>query len=65
MNEMDPSKTALERAFDLARSGRFLTVSALKKAVADEGYARSQLDGPALSRQLGNIIKSHIVPDPD
>jgi len=61
---MDQSKTALERAFDLARSGRFQTVSELKKAVGDEGYMRSQLDGRALSRQLSEIIKASLVRPP-
>jgi hypothetical protein len=49
---MEAGKTTLERAFELARSGRFSTVSELKLAVAAEGYDRKQLEGGALSRQL-------------
>ncbi len=55
---MDIGKTTLERAFELARSGRFGTVSELKLAVVAEGYDRKQLEGQALSRQLAALIKS-------
>lgn len=55
---MDQTKTALERAFELARSGRFATVSDIKRAISQEGYAVSQLDGGALGRQLSQIIKT-------
>lgn len=53
---MDQNKTPLERAFELARSGRYQTVSEVKRAVAAEGYAISQFDGPLLLRQLNEII---------
>lgn len=59
--EMDQNKTTLERAFELAKSGRFKSASDLKRAVAAEGYQKSQLDGPSLTRQLTAIIKSNLV----
>lgn len=54
---MDQNKTALERAFELANSGRFATAGDIARAVSSEGYSASQLEGPALRRQLGAIIK--------
>ncbi len=59
---MEVGKTTLERAFELARSGRFTTVSELKLAVAAEGYDRKQLEGGALSRQLSALIKAAMPP---
>lgn len=53
---VDPNKSALERAFELAREGGFDTVSELKRAVAAEGYDRKQLEGPALTRQLSGLL---------
>ena len=55
---MVPGKSTLERAFELARSGRFDNVSQLKAAVIAEGYDRYQLEGAALSRQLSSLIRS-------
>ena len=55
---IDPNKSALERAFELARAGGFGTVSELKRAVAAEGYDRKQLEGPALTRQLSGLLSS-------
>lgn len=48
----------MERAFELARSGRFGNLSELKHAVAAEGYDRKQLEGAALGRQLSALIKN-------
>lgn len=57
---MDQNKTTLERAFELAKSGRFKNATDLKRAVAAEGYQKSQLDGPSLTRQLTTIIKANL-----
>ncbi len=62
---MDQNKTALERAFGLARSGRFQTVTELKKFVIREGYQASQLEGSQLSRQLTALIRESNVPAPE
>lgn len=59
---MDQNKTALERAFELARSGRFQTVTELKKVVSREGYQASQLEGSQLSRQLTALIRESNLP---
>lgn len=55
---MDQNKTALERAFELARSGQFVSVTEIKDRVRAEGYAVAQLEGGALSKQLRQLIKS-------
>ncbi len=55
---MDQNKSPLERAFELARTGSYRTVSDVKRAVAAEGYAMGQFEGRTLARQLGDIIKA-------
>ena len=57
---MDPNKTALERAFELAKSGRYATAGEIARVVSGEGYSAAQLDGPALRRQRGAIIRHAI-----
>lgn len=54
---MDQSKTAVERAFELARSGKFANASEIKRTVSAEGYSAAQIDGPALMRQLRDILR--------
>lgn len=53
---MDPDTSPLERAFELARSGRYSSMSELKQAVAAEGYATNQITGHFLARQLKEVI---------
>jgi hypothetical protein len=53
---MEPHKTALERAFELARSGRFETVEQVRRAVGAEGYFQTQVEGRELARQLKALI---------
>ena len=55
-SRMDQNKTALERAFELARTGRYPTVELIRRAVSAEGYFKNQLEGRELSRQLREII---------
>ena len=47
--------TALERAFALARSGKFLTVSEIRSQLKQERYDVSQLEGRALQKQLREL----------
>lgn len=47
----------VERAFELARSGRHETIMALKIALKVEGYHILDLDSPMLLRQLKSIIR--------
>jgi len=53
---MEPNKTAIERAFELARSGTVSNVSQLKDKVRAEGYDPDQLSGSELHRQFRGII---------
>lgn len=52
---MDPNVTALERAFELARSGACASVPDIRAKLAEEGYARNQIDGPRLIKQLREL----------
>ena len=54
---MDGTKTALERAFELANSGKIQSVGELRRAVSREGYTATHLEGQALGRQLAQIIR--------
>lgn len=54
---MDQTKTALERAFELARTGRFARASEIAQAISKEGYSATQLEGPSLRRQINALIK--------
>ena len=49
---MEPGKTSLERAFELARSGMFSDLGTLERQLRDEGYAQSQLEGASIRKQL-------------
>ncbi|KKB75856.1 hypothetical protein VW35_19025 [Devosia soli] len=62
---MIPHMTALERAFELARSGKFASVTEVKLAVSKEGYLVSQMEGPQLSKQLRALVKANRRPDTD
>ena len=55
---MDIKKTALERAFELARSGSSPTVAIIKKRLDREGYASSQVQGRELAKQLKALIQA-------
>ena len=44
--------TPLERAFSLARTGKYTGVSDIRAQLKAEGFAVVQLEGPSLLRQL-------------
>jgi arginine repressor len=52
----DGTQTALERAFELARSGKFQTTGEIRQALKDEGFSTDQITGPTLNRQLRKAI---------
>ena len=54
---MDHTVTALERAFQLAKSGDYKSVSDIKKRLR-EGYSVAQVTGRVLSKQLDALIKA-------
>jgi hypothetical protein len=56
--------TALERAFQLTRSGLPNSVADIKKWLSLEGYAAAQVDGKALTKQLLTLIRAAQAPSP-
>jgi hypothetical protein len=55
---MKPHKTAIERAFELAKSGQVERLTDLKKALSCQGYVVSQIEGPSLLRQLRKALRT-------
>jgi hypothetical protein len=55
---MQQRMTTMERAFHLARSGRFTTLNEIMKSLRPEGYSADQIEGPLLKRQLTNLIEA-------
>jgi hypothetical protein len=53
---MDPKLSAIERAFQIARTGHATSSQDIKYALIKEGYPPGQIEGPSLSRQLMAII---------
>jgi hypothetical protein len=54
---MDPNVSALERAFQLARSGRVGSVSHVKEQLGREGFDKSAVEGRLLRSQLKTLIE--------
>jgi hypothetical protein len=59
---MDQRKTTLERAFELARSGRCLSFNDIAHQLHAEKYELSQLQGPVLKKQLLILIEEATTP---
>jgi hypothetical protein len=55
---MDQKMTALERAFQLARSGSVAGLTGIVSSLNREGYSASQIEGRLLKRQLADLIKA-------
>ena len=56
---MDPSVSALERAFQLARAGRVAGLEDIKAQLKREGYDDKVVDGgPSLRLQLSGLIRT-------
>jgi hypothetical protein len=55
---IDSRSSTVERAYQLARSGQFRTVSEIKIRVRAEGYydAVAQLEGRAISADLRRLL---------
>jgi hypothetical protein len=50
--------TALERAFQLARSGSVAGLTDIIRSLERDGYSAGQIEGPLLRRQLTDLIKA-------
>ena len=55
---MNYRMTALERAFQLAKSGKMSGITEIVRSLKRDGYATEQVQGPALIRQLTALIRS-------
>jgi len=53
---MKPNITAIERAFELANTGRFLYVQEIRERLRAEGYHTDVITGPKLWSQLRDAI---------
>ena len=49
---MSPDISVLERAFQLAATGRYDTVTQIRRQLDSEGFTTLQVAGPALFKQL-------------
>jgi hypothetical protein len=58
---MDRNITALERAFQLARSGNHASVADIKKQLKTEGYLVAQITGPTLLKQLKALLRAQLL----
>ena len=50
--------SALERAFEMARSGLVPDVQQIERALHREGYSSNEVEGPKLRKQLRSLIKA-------
>jgi hypothetical protein len=68
MRPVDPCwpQTTLERAFQMAQSGRFVSLTDIRAALVNEGYSnvKAQISGASLIAQLGRLLtQAHAVLD--
>jgi hypothetical protein len=54
---MDRYTSALERAFELAKSGRCRNITELRMALRSEGFSDEQVQGKSLNTQLRTLIE--------
>jgi hypothetical protein len=54
---MEVRKTAIERAFELAGSGKCLNLSDVIKRLKSERYNAAQIEGAVLRKQLLSLIE--------
>lgn len=54
---MEPNVRPIERAFQLAKTGRYVDVGEIKQQLNQEGYSNNQIEGRTLIRQLQEIIR--------
>lgn len=57
---MEIRVSQLERAFELARSGRCTSVADIKRKLRDEGYQDDQVEGPLLFSQLNSLMRTSV-----
>jgi hypothetical protein len=52
----NPRATILERAFELARSGRCASIDEIKRRLKTELYDQHMIEGPSVRSQLRALI---------
>ena len=62
---MPDRPSLVERAFELARSGDYASITALRDQLRAEGYNQNLLEGPTLLKQLRELIRSSYRPPPE
>lgn len=55
---MNKRPTTIERAFELAKSGRYVSAQEIRKVLATEGYQAHQLVGRSLHEQLKELMRA-------
>ena len=50
--------TSLERAFELAKSGRFTSVKEIRQQLKVEGFTLEQIVGTSLTKQLNTLMRT-------
>ena len=55
---VQPNKTAIERAFDLARTGVYTEIGEIADRLSNEGYFTHTLTGPVLRAQLKGLMEA-------
>jgi hypothetical protein len=60
---MRQDKTALERAFDLAKSGQCATIDQIRQKLKAESYNQDVVQGPSLLAQLRAIMAATRIRD--
>lgn len=54
----DPTVSAVERAFQLAKSGEFASIVDIRKRLNAEGYSVAVITGGVLLKQLRTLMKA-------
>lgn len=64
---MSNRPTTLERAFQLAKSGEYPTISDIRRQLKTEGFsdAPSQISGPSMLKQLRKLCEAARPPESD
>ncbi len=60
---MQQDKTCIERAFELAKSGTYLTVSDIRKQLKAEHFDCAQVADRSISKQLKSLITNAVSSD--
>ena len=55
---MQPNTNAIERAFELAKSGQCVSVAEIKRRLLAEGYSAGHIEGRQLHDQLRTAINA-------